>query len=210
MLSTQHHPEIEHKPLDGGGDRGDHQAGAAEGDDRQGRSTTWSIRPAASSSADRRATAASPAARSSSTPTAARRRTAAARSPARIRRRSTARPPTPRATSRRTSSPSGLATKAQVQVSYAIGVAKPTSIMVTTFGTGKVSDEKLEELVAKHFDLRPKGIIQMLDLLRPIYAEDRGLRPLRPQRAGVHLGKDRQGRRARGRCRRQARRERLS
>jgi len=64
---------------------------------------------------------------------------------------------------------SGLATKAQVQVSYAIGVAQPTSIMVTTFGTGKVSDEKLEELVAKHFDLRPKGIIQMLDLLRPIY-----------------------------------------
>jgi S-adenosylmethionine synthetase len=63
----------------------------------------------------------------------------------------------------------GLATKAQVQVSYAIGVAKPTSIMVTTFGTGKVSDEKLEALVAKHFDLRPKGIIQMLDLLRPIY-----------------------------------------
>jgi S-adenosylmethionine synthetase len=66
---------------------------------------------------------------------------------------------------------SGLATKAQVQVSYAIGVAKPTSIMVTTFGTGKVSDEQLEELVAKHFDLRPKGIIQMLDLLRPIYAK---------------------------------------
>jgi S-adenosylmethionine synthetase len=64
---------------------------------------------------------------------------------------------------------SGLATKAQVQVSYAIGVARPTSIMVTTFGTGKVSDEKLEELVAKHFDLRPKGIVQMLDLLRPIY-----------------------------------------
>jgi S-adenosylmethionine synthetase len=64
---------------------------------------------------------------------------------------------------------SGLATKAQVQVSYAIGVAQPTSIMVTTFGTGKISDEKLEELVAKHFDLRPKGIIQMLDLLRPIY-----------------------------------------
>jgi S-adenosylmethionine synthetase len=64
---------------------------------------------------------------------------------------------------------SGLATKAQVQVSYAIGLAKPTSIMVTTFGTGKVSDERLEELVAKHFDLRPKGIIQMLDLLRPIY-----------------------------------------
>jgi len=63
----------------------------------------------------------------------------------------------------------GLATKAQVQISYAIGVARPTSIMVTTFGTGKVSDNRLEQLVATHFDLRPKGIIQMLDLLRPIY-----------------------------------------
>ena len=63
----------------------------------------------------------------------------------------------------------GLASRCQVQVSYAIGVAKPTSVMVTTFGTGKVSDEKLSELVSKHFDLRPKGIILMLDLLRPIY-----------------------------------------
>jgi S-adenosylmethionine synthetase len=63
----------------------------------------------------------------------------------------------------------GLASKCLVQVSYAIGVARPTSIMVTTQGTGKVSDEKLSELVQKHFDLRPKGIIQMLDLLRPIY-----------------------------------------
>jgi S-adenosylmethionine synthetase len=63
----------------------------------------------------------------------------------------------------------GLASRCQVQVSYAIGVAKPTSVMVTTFGTGKVSDEKLSELVQKHFDLRPKGIVQMLDLLRPIY-----------------------------------------
>jgi S-adenosylmethionine synthetase len=63
----------------------------------------------------------------------------------------------------------GLATKCQIQVSYAIGIAKPTSVMVTTFGTGKVSDERLSELVAEHFDLRPKGIVQMLDLLRPIY-----------------------------------------
>jgi len=63
----------------------------------------------------------------------------------------------------------GLATRCQVQVSYAIGVARPTSIMLTTFGTSKIADEKLEELVQKHFDLRPKGIIQMLDLLRPIY-----------------------------------------
>jgi S-adenosylmethionine synthetase len=63
----------------------------------------------------------------------------------------------------------GLATKCQLQVSYAIGVAKPTSVMVTTFGTGKIADEKIAQLVQKHFDLRPKGILQMLNLLRPIY-----------------------------------------
>ncbi|MBK7250910.1 MAG: methionine adenosyltransferase [Gammaproteobacteria bacterium] len=63
----------------------------------------------------------------------------------------------------------GLAERCQIQVSYAIGVARPTSIMVTTFGTGAIPDERLEQLVAAHFDLRPKGIVQMLDLLRPIY-----------------------------------------
>ncbi len=63
----------------------------------------------------------------------------------------------------------GLATKCLVQVSYAIGVAKPTSVMVTTHGTGKIADDKLAQLVQANFDLRPKGIIQMLDLLRPIY-----------------------------------------
>jgi S-adenosylmethionine synthetase len=63
----------------------------------------------------------------------------------------------------------GLASKCLVQVSYAIGVARPTSVMVTTQGTGKMSDDALSALVTKHFDLRPKGIIQMLDLLRPIY-----------------------------------------
>ena len=63
----------------------------------------------------------------------------------------------------------GLADRCQVQVSYAIGVAQPTSVWVTTFGTGKVSDERIAELVKQHFDLRPKGIVQMLDLLRPIY-----------------------------------------
>ncbi len=63
----------------------------------------------------------------------------------------------------------GLASKCEVQVSYAIGVAKPTSVMVTTFGTGKISDERIGQLIAKHFDLRPRAIIQMLDLLRPIY-----------------------------------------
>jgi S-adenosylmethionine synthetase len=63
----------------------------------------------------------------------------------------------------------GLASKCLVQVSYAIGVAKPTSVMVDTYGTGKLSNEELTELVLRHFDLRPKGIVQMLDLLRPIY-----------------------------------------
>ncbi len=65
----------------------------------------------------------------------------------------------------------GLASKCLVQVSYAIGVARPTSVFVTTQGTGKISDEALSELVGAHFDLRPKGIVQMLDLLRPIYGK---------------------------------------
>lgn len=63
----------------------------------------------------------------------------------------------------------GLATRCLIQISYAIGVAKPTSVMVSTFGTGKIADEKIAALVAEHFDLRPKGIVKMLDLLRPIY-----------------------------------------
>jgi len=65
----------------------------------------------------------------------------------------------------------GLADKCLVQMSYAIGVAEPTSIMIDTYGTGKVSDEKITSLVREHFDLRPKGIVKMLDLLRPIYAK---------------------------------------
>ena len=75
----------------------------------------------------------------------------------------------------------GLASKCQIQISYAIGIAKPTSLMVTTFGTGKVSDEKIEQLVREHFDLRPKGIVQMLNLLRPIY---------RKSAAYGHFGRD--------------------
>jgi S-adenosylmethionine synthetase len=63
----------------------------------------------------------------------------------------------------------GLATRCEVQVAYAIGVARPVSLMVNTFGTGKVSDEKIIQLIQEHFDLRPKGIIMALDLLRPIY-----------------------------------------
>jgi S-adenosylmethionine synthetase len=65
----------------------------------------------------------------------------------------------------------GLAERCEVQVAYAIGVAKPVSLMVDTFGTGKISDEKIVELIGVHIDLRPKGIIQALNLLRPIYTK---------------------------------------
>lgn len=65
----------------------------------------------------------------------------------------------------------GLADKCEIQLSYAIGVAHPTSVMVDTFGTGKVSDEKLVDIVRENFDLRPAGIIKMLDLRRPIYKQ---------------------------------------
>jgi S-adenosylmethionine synthetase len=75
----------------------------------------------------------------------------------------------------------GLARRCLVQVSYAIGVARPTSVMLTTYGTGSVPDKTIEALVLRHFDLRPKGIIQMLDLLRPIY---------RKTAAYGHFGRD--------------------
>jgi S-adenosylmethionine synthetase len=65
----------------------------------------------------------------------------------------------------------GLADRCEVQVAYAIGVAKPVSLMVNTFGTGRVADERIVELIRNHFDLRPKAIIQTLDLLRPIYSK---------------------------------------
>lgn len=65
----------------------------------------------------------------------------------------------------------GLAERCEVQVAYAIGVSRPVSLMVNSFGTGKIADEKIAALVSEHFDLRPKGIIKMLDLLRPIYAK---------------------------------------
>ena len=65
----------------------------------------------------------------------------------------------------------GLADKCEIQLSYAIGVAHPTSIMVDTFGTGKISDEKIVEIIRENFDLRPAGIIKMLDLRRPIYKQ---------------------------------------
>jgi S-adenosylmethionine synthetase len=63
----------------------------------------------------------------------------------------------------------GLASKCQIQVAYAIGVARPMNITVNTHGTGVIADDKIAQLVQAHFDLRPKGIIQMLDLLRPVY-----------------------------------------
>ena len=75
---------------------------------------------------------------------------------------------------------SGLADRCEIQVSYAIGVAQPTSISVNSFGTGKVSDDKLVELIRRHFDLRPYGLTKMLDLLHPIY---------RPTAAYGHFGR---------------------
>ncbi len=75
----------------------------------------------------------------------------------------------------------GLADRCEIQVSYAIGVAEPTSISVQTFGTGKISDERLIQLIRENFDLRPYGILRMLDLIRPIY---------RPTAAYGHFGRD--------------------
>lgn len=75
----------------------------------------------------------------------------------------------------------GIADRCEIQVSYAIGVAEPTSISVETFGTGKIDDAKLDQLVRQHFDLRPKGLIAMLDLLKPIYL---------PTAAYGHFGRD--------------------
>ncbi|EKF73813.1 S-adenosylmethionine synthetase [Alcanivorax hongdengensis A-11-3] len=75
----------------------------------------------------------------------------------------------------------GLASKCEIQVSYAIGVAEPTSISINTFGTGKISDEAIVTLVREHFDLRPRGIIEMLDLRKPIY---------RPTASYGHFGRE--------------------
>ena len=65
----------------------------------------------------------------------------------------------------------GLATKCEVQLAYAIGVARPVSVRVDTFGTAAIDEEKIEQLIEKHFDLRPAGIIKTLDLSRPIYRQ---------------------------------------
>ena len=65
----------------------------------------------------------------------------------------------------------GYADRLEIQLSYAIGVAQPTSINVNTFGTGRIDDEKIVEIIRRHFDLRPAGIIKMLDLRRPIYKQ---------------------------------------
>ncbi|OGR04261.1 MAG: hypothetical protein A2511_03290 [Deltaproteobacteria bacterium RIFOXYD12_FULL_50_9] len=64
---------------------------------------------------------------------------------------------------------SGIASEIELQVAYAIGISQPVSLNVNTFGTGKISNERIKELILAHFDLRPKAIIQQLDLLRPIY-----------------------------------------
>ena len=90
----------------------------------------------------------------------------------------------------------GLADKAEVQLAYAIGVAEPVSVLVETFGTGKLSEAKLTELVRKNFSLNAQGHHREPEPAPAHLPEDRRLRPLRPHRAGVHLGVDRQGRQA--------------
>jgi len=75
----------------------------------------------------------------------------------------------------------GLADRCELQISYAIGVAEPTSLYIDTFGTGRIPDAEIIELIQEHFDLRPFGIIKMLDLLRPIY---------RPIACYGHFGRD--------------------
>ena len=95
----------------------------------------------------------------------------------------------------------GLADRCEVQLAYAIGVSEPVSVHVDTEGTGKIDDEQICELVREIFPLTPSGIIKHLDLRRPIYPQDGRRRPLRPQRAGVHLGKDRACRRTGQKCR---------
>ena len=86
----------------------------------------------------------------------------------------------------------GLADRCEIQVSYAIGVAEPTSISIDTFGTAKVAESTIIDLVRTHFDLRPKGLINMLDLKRPIYRPPRPM-ALRPSKRTSH-GSERQSR----------------
>ena len=84
----------------------------------------------------------------------------------------------------------GLAEKCEIQLSYAIGVAHPTSIMVDTFGTGKLHDDKLVEIIRENFDLRPAGIIKMLDLRRPIYKQTSFPWSLWTYRCGIRPGRN--------------------
>ena len=156
---------------------------------------SWPTRPASSSSAAPTPTPASPAARSSSTPTAAWPATAAAPSRARTPPRSTARPPTPPAGWPRTWWPPAPPRRCEVQVAYAIGVARPVSLLVETFGTEKVDPAAIAKAVDEVFDLRPAAIVRDLDLQAPDLPEDRRLRALRPRRQGLHLGGHRPGRR---------------
>ena len=95
----------------------------------------------------------------------------------------------------------GLADRVEIQVAYAIGVAHPLSVNVETFGTGKIADAKIADLVGEHFDLRPGAIIRDLGLRRPDLPKDRCLRPLWPRRRPVPLGEDGQSRRSAKGCR---------
>ena len=92
----------------------------------------------------------------------------------------------------------GIASKCEVELAYAIGVAEPVSILVDTFGTGKVEDERIEQAVEKVFDLRPAAIIRALDLRKPIYRATAAYGHMGREDLGVAWEKDQQGGRAEG------------
>ena len=170
-----------------------HPSGDSGGPADATRPSSTSTRPAASSSGARRGTAASPAARSSSTPTAAALRTAAARSPARIRRRSTARRPTWRATSPRTWSPP--ASRSGRSSSSPMRSASPSRSPCTSTPTARarLPEDRIVALMREHFELTPKGIIESLNLRRPIYRATAAFGHFGRRLPGVHLGADGSG-----------------
>ncbi len=113
---------------------------------------------------------------------------AAEASPGRIRQRSTGAQLIWPDTSRKISSLSGLAKRCEIEIAYAIGVARPVSVLVRTEGTGKLPDEKITEIISREFDLRPAKIISHLGLRNPIYRQHRRIRPFRKARPGFAMG----------------------
>ena len=195
VISTQHSEKVSQRDLARRGHRRSDQARDSRRDGRQENQISTSIPPAASSPAARWAMRASPAARSSSTPTAATAVTAAARFPAKIHRRSTARLATWRVTLRRISSRLALPRKVEVQLAYAIGVAEPVSVMADTFGTGTIPECADHRTDSRILQAHAQGHHRNARSAPPDLSSDGRLRPFRPHRPGLHLGANGQSRR---------------